>query len=583
MRFLFRRPRPWHGLAMCLVPIALASLSPWVSGLATRLVAADPPQLTADRLLDPDHVVDVRITLPPKDWDALRRQTRSLALSLGKTPVDTPFRYFKGDVTIDGVWIRNVGIRKKGFLGSLSETRPSLKIKFGEFEKQHPVAGLDRLTLNNNKQDRALASQYLCYRFFNETGTVACRCNHAKVTVNGEYLGIYSHVESIKSPFLKARFGNDSGDLYEGTVADLLPDSFQRFEVKTAGSTLNPLMELATLLDQETLDLAAIDKVLDLQAFIRFWATESLLGFWDGYTNNQNNFFVYRNPANSKLYFMPWGLDSALTNWMPLPPFFIRIKSVHCQSLLANRLYREPTIQQRYRDTLESLLENHWDEAKWNREIDWLEARLQNDLHSSQRDFAKRLMSVRKFVAGRRAVLQKELDRWPVRLSKGPREPVYFKSMGEAIATFSTRWTQKKPKNPFASGEVQIQFSLDGKDVPFKEQELGVYTELAEKDKAATLVIIGKRAPDGKQLMLAVELPSSEFQPTGDLRTVVQGYYIEGNAEGLLALFLKPRIQALAGFAHFEQASMHPGAPVRGKLQLQVLQMKGGQARKPKP
>ena len=156
-----------------------------------------PPELTADKLFDPAHLVNVEIELSRDDWNTLRQQTRALALSLGKTPAESPFQYFPANVKIDGVLIRNVGSRKTGVLGSLSQSRPSLKIKFGEFQKRRPVAGLDRLTLNNNKQARALASQYLCYRFFNETGTVACRCNHAKVTVNGKYLGIYSNVESI--------------------------------------------------------------------------------------------------------------------------------------------------------------------------------------------------------------------------------------------------------------------------------------------------------------------------------------------------------------------------------------------------
>ena len=38
--------------------------------------------------------------------------------------------YVEGDVTIDGHKIEEVGNKKKGFLGSLNDERPSLKIKF---------------------------------------------------------------------------------------------------------------------------------------------------------------------------------------------------------------------------------------------------------------------------------------------------------------------------------------------------------------------------------------------------------------------------------------------------------------------
>ena len=52
------------------------------------------------------------------------------------------------------------------------------------------------------------------------TCTRSPRCNFAKVTVNGKYLGIYSNVESVKSPFLERAFGDSSGGLFEGTVVD---------------------------------------------------------------------------------------------------------------------------------------------------------------------------------------------------------------------------------------------------------------------------------------------------------------------------------------------------------------------------
>ncbi|MEE3372300.1 MAG: CotH kinase family protein [Planctomycetota bacterium] len=580
----WRRTRCALPLLFSLLTI-LGSHWPFVPGIASPCQAEQQAlQLTADKLFDPAHLVNVEIELSRDDWNTLRHQTRALALSLGKTPAERPFRYFPGNVTVDGVLIRNVGIRKKGFLGSLSQSRPSLKIKFGEFQQQQPIAGLDRLTLNNNRQDRSLASQYLCYRFFNETGTVACRCNHAKVTVNGEYLGIYSHVEAIKAPFLKARFGDTSGDLYEGTVADLWPDSFQRFELKTSQSSHAPLAQLADLLAQEQLDLQAIGKLLDLPAFVKFWATESLLGFWDGYTNNQNNFFIYRSPANSKLYFLPWGLDCAFTNGMPLPPFFIRPKSVYCRSLLANRLYRVPAIQQQYRETLLSLLQDHWQESKWNAEIDRLEAHLENHLHHSQRDFSRNLKRVRQFVAGRRKVIQKELNEWPLEIAQGPREPLYFKPLGQATATFTTRWFAKEPEDPLHTGQLELNLSLDGQAVQFKDRQLGIHARLGDRDfsgkRSATLVITGKRLPDDKQIILAAGLPLTEFRPSTGNRSLVQGYYAAGNTQGLLALFFRPQTQTVAGHIQLDQASTEVGAPVSGTIELQILKMTGGKVRK---
>ena len=63
-------------------------------------------------------------------------------------------------------------------------------------------------------------SQFIGYALFNAIGSSAPRCAYAKVTVNGENLGIYSHVETVRKPLLKRAFGNSNGPLYEGTVVD---------------------------------------------------------------------------------------------------------------------------------------------------------------------------------------------------------------------------------------------------------------------------------------------------------------------------------------------------------------------------
>ena len=243
---------------------------------------ADDQILTAAKLFDPHHVVDIEISVPEADWDTIRAESRSIFDALKKEPVESPFTYVKADISIDGVDIKDVGIRKKGFLGSLDEQRPSLKVKFAEYKDQSPIAGLDRLTLNNNKQDPSGLSQYLGYRLFNESGTVASRCNLAHLTVNGKDLGIYSNVESIKPPMLEHGFGDNSGALWEGTITDFYEEFIKRFETKNEQAKYEPLRQVADILAQEAVDVDRLDKLVDIEAFVRFWATESLIGFWDG-------------------------------------------------------------------------------------------------------------------------------------------------------------------------------------------------------------------------------------------------------------------------------------------------------------
>ena len=74
--------------------------------------------------------------------------------------VDSPYTYVEASVTIDGVAFPNVGLCKKGFIGSQSTSRPSLKIRLNQTDKKAGIEGLTTLTFNNNKQDNTQMSQF---------------------------------------------------------------------------------------------------------------------------------------------------------------------------------------------------------------------------------------------------------------------------------------------------------------------------------------------------------------------------------------------------------------------------------------
>ena len=107
---------------------------------------------------------------------------------------DFNFTEFVADVTIDGTVINDVEIRKKGFLGSISRIRPSLKLDFDTFVDDRTYNGMSRMTLNNDRQDPSHTHQCMAYDMFRKAGLVAPRCNHSRVTVNGEELGVYTQV-----------------------------------------------------------------------------------------------------------------------------------------------------------------------------------------------------------------------------------------------------------------------------------------------------------------------------------------------------------------------------------------------------
>ena len=61
----------------------------------------------------------------------------------------------------------------------------------------------------------------------------------------------------------------------------------------------------------------AIGRLVDLDSFYTFWAMEGLLSFWDGYSGNKNNSFIYLNPETDKFHFIPWGADCMFERYSP--------------------------------------------------------------------------------------------------------------------------------------------------------------------------------------------------------------------------------------------------------------------------
>ena len=531
--------------------------------------------LTADELFATDHIVEVKIDVPIADWDELRLQTRSFTRNLSKTPPPSPFEYCKANITIDGVLIKDVAIRKKGFLGSLDDDRPSLKVRFDKYVDQQPIAGLDRLTLNNNKQDMSCLSQHLGYRFFNQTGTFASRCNFAKVTVNGEYLGVYSNVESIRKPMLQRGFDDDSGALFEGTVCDFFPGFEDKFEQKNKAAKTAQMKQITKILHASKLDVDALGKLIDIPAFVKFWATESLLGFWDGYSNNQNNFFMYQKPSNGKFYFLPWGADALFQEGMPIPPYQISPRFVHNKAILSNELYRVPEVQAMYHETINGLLANHWKEYELIAEVDRLVTELKPHLRPDNTQFEPAVDSFRRFIKERRRLLEKEMKSGPIELASRASWPIYFEPNGSIAIDYQTQWYDRVPADTETLGEVKISLKLDDELVKFKQ--IGAYSEHSkwpplppDVPKPPTVIFKGFRASDGKEILIAVGLPIEKFVPTKEPIAL----------DGMM--FIGPVFQPgtetrmLNGQATFESASMKDGSPVIGSLKLSTVVMRGG-------
>jgi ankyrin repeat protein/spore coat protein CotH len=382
-------------------------------------------------LFPTDRVMDVQISVEDKDWNKIRFQTRNLFEVLQtkrKTEViPSPYVYVPATVTIDGVEYSEVGIRKKGFIGSQNASRPSLKVKLNFVNKSARVDGLKNLTFNNNNQDITLMSQFMGYALFNAAGSPAPRCSYARISVNGKPIGVYTHVETVRESLLKREFGNSDGTLYEGSVVDFFDGWEGSFELKVGTpeqdlASRKKIIRLIEVLkrpgpvagaDEKTRtrqgqDLQqAIGELVDLDSFYTYWAVESLLGFWDGYTANTNNYFVYDNPATGKFHFMPWGADCMFEKHSKLRVDPAAPLTVKTKGLVAHKLYQIPAARERFARTMQGLLETHWKEDALLAETQRIEA-LCSPLIPASQAATVRFENIRDFIGARRGDIEKE-------------------------------------------------------------------------------------------------------------------------------------------------------------------------------
>jgi len=481
-------------------------------------------------LFAPDHIVDVSITMAPADWDALRVQTRTIGSVIEGAclaqPIPSPFSTFHASITVDGTTLADVGVKKKGFIGSLNTEKPSLKVKFDEYVPGLEYLGLEKLTLNNSNQDPSYLRQCLTYPLFAAAGVVVPRCNFAHVRVNGTDLGIYVHVESVDHKLTKRRFADGTGPLYEGSLSDFRTSWVNTFDPKGPGDRAD-LMPITTVLETATDAnlVAALAPHLDVDRFLTYWAMEIVTNHWDGYTNDKNNFFVYHDPTSGRLEFMPWGVDAT---FQPNATFSgigstTGPVAVAAAGMLPYRLFAMPAMRQQFLDRQRVLLATLWSEPALLAEIARMEALIAPIVDAVEGTaWHGAVNQVRQFVTGRRARLIAALDAgptWPDPLPGYPCVDVAARVEG----TFSTTYGTLGAANPLGTGTGTFSITIGGVTTVLTPvgATAGNDPNAPVGQPSSVIQVFGRRASDNHILVVSIGMRPSRFFP----RAVDLGFF----------------------------------------------------------
>ena len=453
-----------------------------------------------------DHVLDISIEIAAEDWDTLRRQTRTLEdvfAEIERYGLSRPFAdiytWFGATVTVDGETHADVGVRKKGFVGSQSDTKPALKLRFDKYTDGQSLGGvMERMTLNNSIQDPSMVNTCLSYRVFAAVGSPAPRCNFATVSVNGKDLGLYVHVEEMKAPFLLRHFESAEGNLYEGTVSDFTPTYRGTIEKKTnedAADWSDIDAVVAALQDPSDAGLKALGEIVDLDRFLSFWATEVLVGHWDGYAGDRNNYHFYREP-DGPFVFIPWGTDDTF-HLRDDPNPFDNISnpppSVLALTAIPNRLYNHPDWRSKYVARLKGLLDTAWDEEELLATVDEMAAIVQQHSPEETREAAAAdTERVRKFILKRRGEILADLTPAPPEWPEPEADIPLTAGSGTLEITFQTTWGSNLSANPLEAGTISS-LRLDG----------------SEESVEGMGIFAGHSSPEERGLLPEVDQPAS--------------------------------------------------------------------------
>jgi hypothetical protein len=260
-----------------------------------------------------DEVASISITIDP---DSLAAMYTNLGNS-HEFPAAMVYTFSSGFSAYSGI-----GVRFRGNT-SLNAQKKSYKINIDKYVDQN-FYGLSELNLIGNQNDPSLLRAKLCWDFFRDAGVPACRTSYIRVYVNESYMGVYLHVEQIDNRFADVRFDDGTGNLwkclygsdlnYQGSNPTLYTDDAYDLVENEFQNNYAELAQFINVLNNTPLSLlpCELEKVFNVHDYLKIMAADILLGNWDNYIFNKNNFYLYHNEKTGKLEYIPYDLDNTL-------------------------------------------------------------------------------------------------------------------------------------------------------------------------------------------------------------------------------------------------------------------------------
>lgn len=308
-------------------------------------------EINDNPVFDLETVSQITIVISSNQWN-------ELLLNYDDNPANEIYVHADFYYTNDGLTgcVTNVGFRVRGNM--FSRARPEVhttlhdaddpdyefahfRVKFNKYDRDTRFEGMRAINLKFFNGDPAYVREVYCMDLFERFGVwTAPRVAYTRLTIQiaedaePAYFGVYRINESIDREFLEDRFpDNFDGYLWKCLYpANLVsrtmypeigvedPDSGDEpaYDLKTNEDELESfakeqLFEFAqNLNDLEGEEFQEwIAQAMDVPIFLKALAVDVMVGMWDDYWGNQNNYYLYFDEYG-KCYFIPYDYDNTL-------------------------------------------------------------------------------------------------------------------------------------------------------------------------------------------------------------------------------------------------------------------------------
>ncbi|MBD0777895.1 CotH kinase family protein [Maribacter sp. ANRC-HE7] len=306
-----------------------------------------------DEVFDNSEVKRFDFVISEENWEAMLADMTNLYGTLGGTnsgpgggmagggtsSSDEDPIFVPGSVFYNGTEWYKVGLRFKGNSSLQSAWQSGIlklafKMDFDEYEDDYPQIknqrfyGFKKFSLKNNYDDSSFLREKVASDIFKSSGLAVSNTSFYTLYVDHgdgpEYFGLYTLVEEVDNTVIDTQFSSDDGNLYkpEDYGASFAEGTFNEegFEKKTNEdeadwSDIESLFS-ALHADNRTTDPEAwrtnLEAVFDVDTFLNYLAVNTVIQNWDTYGRMEHNYYLYNNPDNNLLTWIPWDNNEAL-------------------------------------------------------------------------------------------------------------------------------------------------------------------------------------------------------------------------------------------------------------------------------